>query len=100
MYLGWKLHLKAGPGHESYSKVNSVYTGSVFVIWNSCRYIYTQQTPLADTLCDIMHYSIELFISIVTYDKFYLDFLAQCNDIKLLQSTLVSFIAPYYARTS
>ena len=55
---------------------------------------------MVDASYDIMHYSIKIFISIVTYDRFYLDFLAHYNDIKWLQSTLVSFIAPYYTRTS
>ena len=55
---------------------------------------------MVDASYDIMHYSIKIFISIVTYDRFYLDFLADYNYIKWLQSTLFSFITPYYARTS
>ena len=55
---------------------------------------------MVDASYDIMHYSIEIFICIVTYDKFYLDFLTHYNYIKWLQSTLVSFITPYYLKTS
>ena len=58
--------LKASPDHEPYSKVNFVCTGSVFVIRKSYKYTCTPQFSLADASYDIMHYSIELFISIIT----------------------------------